>query len=217
MASAWLYWKQRRCFTTKQWYKQHHKKKEKKEIIIKIQAELISINSMWPCLHMVLVYWNLYTMFLHMNRQAAPEHLLCTDSPGNYATPEHCVMTEPLPGTHYHCIRYGCKLFQVSTGQTSIGSAVMNLDGEREREWVRERERNVPLCLVASYFMPGYENLALISDILGCGNFCLAPSTLSGRTSRSKCRLIKKKKSLRAVCKMDHGVGVLLMNTVKAI
>lgn len=132
---------------------------KKKNIIIKIQAELIAINSMWPCLHMLLVYWNLSTMFLHMNRQAAPEHLLCTDFPGNYATPEHCVMTEPLPGTHYHCIRYGASYFSEHWTNRYW------LCCDKSLQW--ERERNVPLCLIASYFMPGY-NLVLISDILGC-------------------------------------------------
>ena len=44
-------------------------------------------------------------------RQAAPEHLPCTDSTGSYATPEHCVMTEPLPGTHYRRVRYGAGYF----------------------------------------------------------------------------------------------------------
>lgn len=41
---------------------------------------------------------------LHTNGQAAPKHLLCTAFTSNYATPEHCVMTETLPGTHYQSI-----------------------------------------------------------------------------------------------------------------
>lgn len=118
-------------------------------IIMKIQAELHAINSVWPCLHTPVVYWKISPLrsLLHINRQAAPEHLLCTDFSGNYATAEHCVMTEPLPGTHYHCIRYDAGYFSLHWTNRYWLCCDKSLREERER-------RKCPL--VPSYFMPGY-------------------------------------------------------------
>lgn len=62
-----------------------------------------------PDPHMQAVYRKAPS--LHINQQPALEHLPCTDFTGNHATPECCVMTEPLPGTQYHCIRYGASYF----------------------------------------------------------------------------------------------------------
>lgn len=55
-----------------------------------------------------------------------------------------------------------------TTEQTGIGSAAINL---------LQGERSVLLFLNASCLVPGYEDMALLSDIRKCGNFSLAPST----------------------------------------
>lgn len=68
---------------------------------------------------------SLFTSALHHLPPPAREEGGCAQLAGSYATEEHCVTTEPLPGTHYRCVRYGGAIF-VSAEQTGISSARIN-------------------------------------------------------------------------------------------
>lgn len=48
---------------------------------------------------------SLFTSALHS--VFPPPLLHVKRAAGSYATEEHCVTTEPLPGTHYRRVRYG--------------------------------------------------------------------------------------------------------------
>lgn len=116
---------------------------------INLKNWICSIDAITGCL---LYYMAPQCSLLHMNRAAAPQHLLrALVSTSNYATAEHCVMTEPLPGTHYHHVRYGARYF--SRHWTNRYWLCCNNKKE-------EGERFVLLCLTAPPVMPGYRNLA---------------------------------------------------------
>lgn len=129
---------------------------------------------------------------LHMNRLAAPQHLLCTDLTGNYATPEHCVATEPLAGTHYHCIRYGAGYFsQHWTNRYRFC-----------RDKSSRCDRDVFFC-VSSH----HASSLIFSDV--------AISIWLPANCHMEHKKPTKKNPGEQARKMEYGVGVLLVSTVR--
>lgn len=155
---------------------------------IYVYIYVYAINSLWPCLHMLAVYWNLSIMF-----PPAYELTGCT-----------CICRATIwPVTTQ---RQSTVLWQ-SHFQGHIITLFDSRAGYFSRHWTNryrlccniflqggwERERDVLQRLSASYLVPGYGNLAPASDSLSCGIFNLTPSTFSWGTNRSTCGLIKEK------------------------
>lgn len=107
--------------------------KKNPNIIIKTKAVLYAIDSVWACLHMLLVYLNLSIMFpsciwinwLHRSICCAPISLV---------TMQHqsiVLQQSPYQG-HIITVLDTAQPILVSTEQTGIGSAAINLYGVTE-------------------------------------------------------------------------------------
>lgn len=128
------------------WSSSVNKKKQKNPtnpIIIKIKAPLYAINSVWPCLRMLLVYLNLSIMFPSCMWSIWLHRSICC-APILLVTMQHqsIVLRQSPYQRHIISALDTAQAILVSSGQTGTGSAAINLRGVRDR--------SVLLCLVAS-------------------------------------------------------------------